>query len=324
MHLQELSSDYMNELTHRRIGERRVGQCLLDRENNLGLMPGKFAIIGIPESIGPRANGGRIGAERAWECFLKVFLNSQVHDDFIIEDIGFIGQVQVEDLQAKSLKKSQQALLRELVETCDLRVKQSIAQVLEAGLIPIVIGGGHNNSFPILQALHAHVKKQIQVWNFDPHADFRPLEGRHSGNGFSYAMSQEILSSYTVLGFEEAFNNQYIHRQRKEGHFKAVELAELFPLDQKIPLLHHQLDMALPLGLEIDMDAVSRMPASAYNPAGFDLTQLRQMLRILLHLRGPSYFHLPEAAPASSIKQELTVGKSLTLLVRDFIRFYPS
>jgi formiminoglutamase len=324
MYLKELSHKVIDQYTHRRIGERRIGQCLLDKEASFSSFRNKFAIIGIPESIGPRANGGRDGAENAWSAFLKVFLNSQVHDGFAPSKIAMVGEVDVKDIQLKSSKsKASQELLRSLIEELDLRVKSSLEQVFNDDMIPIVIGGGHNNALPIIQAAHETLKKQLQVWNFDPHADLRPLEGRHSGNPFSYAHSQELLLSYTVLGFEEAFNNQYIYRQLIEGEFKAVELLDLFPIEEKIPLLLHQLDSSHPFGLDIDMDFVNRMPASAYNPVGMDFWQLRKVLRTILGLKSPIYFHLPEAAPSTTYKQEMTVGKTLTLLVRDFIRFYP-
>jgi arginase family enzyme len=42
-------------------------------------------------------------------------------------------------------------------------------------------------------------RKTINAINFDAHSDFRILEGRHSGNGFSYAYEEGFLKKYFVL-----------------------------------------------------------------------------------------------------------------------------
>lgn len=60
-------------------------------------------------------------------------------------------------------------------------------------MTPIAIGGGHNNAYPMLKGYSLAKKEKINAINCDPHADFRALEGRHSGNGFSYAVNDGYL-----------------------------------------------------------------------------------------------------------------------------------
>lgn len=62
-----------------------------------------------------------------------------------------------------------------------------MSEIVSAGVVPIVIGGGHNNSYGMLRGSSKGLNSQVNAINIDPHADFRELEGRHSGNGFSYA-----------------------------------------------------------------------------------------------------------------------------------------
>jgi formiminoglutamase len=53
---------------------------------------------------------------------------------------------------------------------------------------------GHNNAYGCIKGAAKGLYKagiiplvQINAINLDAHADFRPLEGRHSGNAFRYA-----------------------------------------------------------------------------------------------------------------------------------------
>ena len=55
------------------------------------------------------------------------------------------------------------------------------------GISAIVLGGGNNNSLPVLRPVRAATSKPVAAVNCDPHADFRRAEGRHSGNPFRYA-----------------------------------------------------------------------------------------------------------------------------------------
>ena len=41
----------------------------------------RYAVLGIPEDIGPQANLGRGGAGGAWDAFLPFFLNMQVGNE---------------------------------------------------------------------------------------------------------------------------------------------------------------------------------------------------------------------------------------------------
>jgi formiminoglutamase len=41
----------------------------------------------------------------------------------------------------------------------------------------------------------------VNAINFDAHSDFRILEGRHSGNGFSYAYEEGFLKKYFILDY---------------------------------------------------------------------------------------------------------------------------
>lgn len=89
-----------------------------------------------------------------------------------------------------------------------------------------MVGGGNNNSLPILRALRAsnearERKKGAAVINCDPHADFRRVEdGRHSGNPFSFAHREGALDRYCVFGLHEGSNSEDMLARMETAGFK--------------------------------------------------------------------------------------------------------
>ena len=95
-----------------------------------------------------------------------------------------------------------------VVNDLDNIVFQKIIDLCPSNIIPIIIGGGHNNAFPIVKAMNKLKGNAIHVINLDPHADCRALEGRHSGNPFSYAIKEGLIEKYGIIGLHKAYNNR--------------------------------------------------------------------------------------------------------------------
>ncbi|MBM3186664.1 MAG: arginase family protein, partial [Bacteroidetes bacterium] len=185
----------LNFFTHRN-GETRIGDCNLKNKN------ARYVILGIQESIGPLANNGLAGSENAIESFLRVFLNSQFYEGFKIEDISILGLIK--HISSFSTLENASDQVLEL----DDFVVELLDKYISENQIPIVIGGGHNNSFPLIT--WSSKVKVVNVLNLDPHADCRETDRRHSGNSFSFAIKRGLLNEYAVLGLHEAFNNSFI------------------------------------------------------------------------------------------------------------------
>jgi formiminoglutamase len=320
-----------------REGERKMGEKVwaLKPVERLDDMAGyvekgvRFALLGIPESIGPRANYGRIGAEHAWEAFLDSFLNMQSNRFLTGNEILCLGHIDTGPLQqeASRLDASRPERVEDLRALC-ARLDEMVAPVIEAivqsGLTPVVIGGGHNNAYPILKGTSRGLKVNggIQCVNCDPHADFRPMEGRHSGNGFSYAYSEAYLNRYFVFGLHESCNSE-----RVMGQIEGNSDIGYSPFDDMNDVSSH-LEMALrflnpsplPVGVEVDLDSISDMPSSAMTPSGFRVEEARQFVRTMASKLNTAYLHLPEGAPGPDLHNRITVGKTLAYLVLDYVK----
>ncbi len=329
----------LEPLIKHRKGEIKLGERLqfINETNwdniwNMSKKGVRFGILGIPESVGVQANSGRPGAELAWEQFAIQFANLQSNRYLEGSDVLFLGQVVTKDLQQRAMELSPgdsqyYTKLRSLCQELDNRVAPIVEVLVKAELVPIIIGGGHNNSFPILKAISQELgfPQGIACLNCDAHADFRPLEGRHSGNGFSYAFYQGFLQRYFVLGLHEQANSEAMLKNMD------LEPQVSYSLRDQIGSMGKALEEALnfiersplPTGLELDLDAVSLMPASAITVQGISIDEAREYICKGTAALAPAYLHLPEAAIINAHTDPLLVGKTLACLVTDFIKNYP-
>ncbi len=332
MSLQLLSQSGVVGLIEKRRGEIKLGERIhypeafthaaLDKARMQGV---KYAILGIPESIGIMGNAGKPNAELAWNAFLKAFLNVQ-HNRFLdLNSVCVLGEVDVSFLQkrAESLDSDSSYYLQKLHLLCeelDELVTPVIELIVKAGIVPIVIGGGHNNAFPILKGASLGLDKPLNAINLDAHADFRPLEGRHSGNGFSYAMQARVLQKYAVFGLHQNYNAEYMLKaldSLNTIHYTFLEDLKYFGEDLNKALSFVQDQNKV--GLEIDMDAIRSMPSDAISPTGFSLEQARSYIKTSKAKLDIAYLHLAEGAPNNLLEENL-LGKALSYLVTDFIK----
>jgi formiminoglutamase len=290
-------------------GEKRIGDTLLPM---LAAPSAKFIILGISESIGPMANRGKAGAENTFESFLPSFLSMQ---DFN-HDCACIGYVKWLGAEKKTFT------LSNYVVELDEFVLTILLKYVQLNQIPILIGGGHNNALPLIKWANLKYGK-IDVLNFDAHADCRAMEERHSGNSFSYAISEKLIEKYHVFGLHKAYLNSFSHRFMIDNgaNFTFYEnyLDGNGTLASDIEDLITIKGQDSVLGIEIDLDCIADMPSSAVSPSGWHFDEIRRSLRKLAHSTLKIvYLNLTEAAPISDLEKK-KVGKALAYLVRDFI-----
>lgn len=164
-----------------KFGEKvRFVETLEDLKNHSA----KYVLLGIPEDIGVRANYGNPGASKAWEAALGSLLNIQHNHLTNADNVILLGEIdcKTQMKQAENISKEENHYaekLDELVTQIDHKVSEVIKLIIEAGKFPIIIGGGHNNSFGNLKGTSEALQKPINCINFDAHTDFRALEHRH-------------------------------------------------------------------------------------------------------------------------------------------------
>jgi formiminoglutamase len=292
-----------------RIGETKLGQEISTNDSSR-----KFQILGVKESVGPQLNLGRPGAENAFDCFVTRFLNMQSNRFLTGNDINFSCVITV--------NPSSELYSSDWINELDQLIIEWAIDIYKNNCIPIVIGGGHNNAYPLITAFKKAFNKPISVVNLDPHADFRALEGRHSGNPFSYAAKEGSLNKYALLGLSESYNNEHILNELDT--FKAnycffeewLDDSNAFEND-----LNETFNFisSSEFGIELDLDSIAFMPTSAFSPSGISVDQARKYIRKFASSENAEYLHLPEGAPQTDVEKAI-VGKSLAFFVSDFIK----
>jgi len=337
----------LDALTSSRPGERKLGEVTwrapadADWEASIELARTagvRFVLLGVPEDIGVRANFGIAGACEAWACALPGIVNVQSNRFLSGSDVWIAGSFDVARLMqsAGELRGDvdEAIALRAIVEDMDHWLTNSMYPLFKAGMHPIVIGGGNNNSLPIIRALARAERavrpdSRIHALNCDPHADFRALEGRHSGNPFHYAIEEGSLDRYFALLLHRSYNSESMllamgaanaERPRVAWNWHDDVLEGALGLDAALDAAVAFVAGGDAIGLELDCDAIAGFPTSAYTPSGLGMDQARSlMLRAARDLK-PRYLHLSEAAPSRSADGEVFTRKALAYLVTDHLR----
>jgi len=337
-HLIRLSEEKLHQITASRKGEVKLGERIITVPDDVFVddflrnSDAKFVLFGIPEDVGIKANLGRTGAASAYYNTLKSLVNIQ-HNRYVKGyNLIVLGNIDTTLYQEKSKNlnpdnKEDLKELRNLVCKIDKDVAHLISIIVKNNKIPIVIGGGHNNAYGIIKGTALAKAYPINTINFDAHTDFRALEGRHSGNGFSYAYEEGFLNKYFIFGIHENYTSKGILHRIKENQNRIKYNTYEQIAVRKEKSFSEELELALEFtsdtdfGIEIDLDSVENLPSSAMTLSGFSAEKVRRFLHVLASNPKASYLHICEGAPElSDEKNPNLVGKFIAYLITDFMK----
>lgn len=326
------------KVTNHRSGEIKFGEKMLTVPH--GATPisyikntdAKYVLLGIPEDIGIRANFGRPGAASAWNEAIKSIANIQ-HNRFCKgNQIIVLGQInvleemkEVENLDFNNI--DDRVKLSQLVQKIDKDVSHIIFSIVKLGKIPIIIGGGHNNAYGNIKGTALAKGKPINAINFDAHSDFRILEGRHSGNGFSYAYEEGFLKKYFVFGLHENYTSKSVLDIIKKTEdrvrfntYDSINIRKEKNFGQEM-IYAMEFIKSETFGIEVDLDAIPNIASSAMTLSGFSVEELRQFVSFFAKNKNAGYLHICEGAPDLDVdKNNHLIGKLIGYLVTDFIK----
>jgi formiminoglutamase len=335
-------------LTRVRKFETKLGEritCIADNaslEDTLQQTSSKYILFGIPEDIGVKANQGIGGADSAWFPFLSSFLNIQSNDFLSGDTILLLGHFDFAHL--KFLIESNAATpdekieaYRHAVNTIDEEVENLVKIITQYKKIPVIIGGGHNNAYPAIKGAAKGLHKadllplnQINCINLDAHADYRQIEGRHSGNAFRYADEDGYLNKYCIIGLHENYLQQNVLQDLVNNPFiDFISYEEIFIHERRnfIQAIAHATGFTEETytAIELDLDAVENILSSASTPGGITTLQARQYMNFVAIDCKVAYLHICEGATKTEDDSEdLSTGKLISYLVSDFIKAHSS
>ncbi|HYC40667.1 MAG TPA: arginase family protein [Chitinophagaceae bacterium] len=343
-HLKVYNKPDVLSLTRLRRYETKLGERIQvctegrDLESFLASSGARFVLFGIPEDLGAKGNFGIGGTDTLWIPFLQCFLNIQSNDFFDGSELLLIGHFDFGDLQYlidTTARREDEKIdaYRHAVATIDEEVEELVKLVTAHRKIPIVVGGGHNNSYPLIKGAAKGWHKagviplpQINCINLDAHADYRPLEGRHSGNAFRYAEEDGYLQKYCVIGLHENYLPQNVWTDIVNNPFiDCITFEDIFVHEKRsfIQSVAHATGFTEDTltGLDVDLDGIQNTLSSAMTPVGIQPLHARQFISFAASDSKPAYLHICEGATRlADGRTDATSGKLISYLVSDFVK----
>ena len=182
----------------------RWHQCI--QALSMDSQPG-VVLLGFASDEGVRRNQGRLGAVNGPLAIRKALANLAWHRSDPAYDAGDV-------LCADGDLEGAQA-----------RLGHNVCALLDAGHLPIVLGGGHEVAFGSWQGIAAHlgraVANRIGIINFDAHFDLRdPAHAHSSGTPFAQIAEQCAARgwpfAYACLGVSRASNTRALFQRAAE------------------------------------------------------------------------------------------------------------
>ena len=222
----------------------------------------RVALVGFPSDAGVTRNGGRAGAAlgpRALrEALYRLTPDARAPASFVdlLEATADLGDVSV----TGDVEADQEALGR------------VVAVLLDRGVVPVVLGGGHETAYG--HALgYLTSGRPFGLLNWDAHADVRPLSDGlgHSGSPFRQALEHAsgLARAYTVAGLHpwrvSAAHAAFVHQHGRAVWADALD-------DARVDDVVSGLDG--PVLASFDLDAVDGAPGvSAPGLGGMPVTR---------------------------------------------------
>lgn len=234
------------------------------------------ALLGLPDDTGVRLNNGRTGAAGGPKAFRAALSRYGVADSAggylpLVFDAGDV-------MPTGSLEKTHE------------RVTEATTALLDRGLFPIAIGGGHDLTYPFVRAVAAKHPKLAGIY-FDAHLDVRETAG--SGMPFRRLIEDCGVSALHLHGFRPLVNSlEHLDWFRAHGGRTHPESAKVALPKAKNLFVSFDLDV---------LDAAHAPGVSALNPAGWNVREAEAWVRACGADPRVRCFDLMELNPAYDI-----------------------
>jgi arginase len=142
------------------------------------IAPKKIRVIGVPLDLGASRRGVDMGPSAVRVAGLEAQLESLGH---VVEDAGNVSVALAEQKKPGDPKAK---YLKEITATCTKHA-ELVLKTIEAGKIPLVLGGDHSVAAGTVAGVAEHYRRQNQrvglIW-IDAHSDINTPDSSPSGN----------------------------------------------------------------------------------------------------------------------------------------------
>ncbi len=156
------------------------------------------------------------------------------------------------------------------------RIERSILEILEKKAVPVVLGGDHSISYPVVKAF-AKKFKPLDILHFDAHPDlYEELYGDRFSHACPFAriMEQGLAENLVQVGIRAATGE---HRAKAREH--GIRMIEMKDINDNLSL-----EFSNPLYISFDLDSLDPAFApgvSHHEPGGLSTRQALGILQTL-------------------------------------------
>ena len=263
-----LTPAYLPEFPASRSDDPRLNEVIVsDLSAPMALRPGRAVLLGFPSDEGVQRNGGRVGAAKGPDAIRAILYRLTPADAFSGDDLRKLPPLDLGNLRPLANLEESQAVLGFL-----------IGNILAAGAVPVVLGGGHETAFGHYLG-YCNAGMSPSIVNLDAHLDVRPTPGGLGTSGTSFRQAMEHATfplrpgRYACLGLQPPQTSaEHLNLCRLRGDllFPAGDMrgkcAEFF---ERTCSTLSQLGEPIYLSVDADVASMAEVPGvSAPNPAG--------------------------------------------------------
>lgn len=261
-----------------------------------------FGFIGFSCDEGIRRNFGRIGAAQGPLAIRQALAKMPIHRKrFSLYDCGNI------TCSDNDLESAQAAL------------GEAVAKLLDHGITPIVLGGGHELAWGHYQGIATKFPKELLgIVNFDAHFDMRPLLADNKGSSGTPFLQianahkeNNRRFDYNCIGIQQAGNIQSLFTTANDHETQLVYADDIQEGDSQkvLNLVNHVIyyNQIIYLSLCLDVFAQAYAPGvSAPQALGVTPWQIIPIVRKLASSGKVVSYDLAELSPPFDIDSRTT------------------
>lgn len=254
-----------------------------------------YAMLGFMSDEGVRRNLGRVGAKDGPDAFRQAFSKLPIHQSINLYDAGNVRCV------AGDLEEAQAEL------------GARVCQLLQLGLQPLVVGGGHETAFGHYQGLHKFFQsKEVAILNFDAHFDLRDLKKPSWGSsGTPFRQIYTLLSEqkqkffYYCAGIQDQANTKSLFDFAKQAGVEYRYAADInrapYAMDfiEKVINSHENIYVSICLDV---FNAAIAPGVSAPQPLGIEASYVVEALKLLQKSQKVVSMDIVELAPQFDVQ----------------------
>lgn len=193
------------------------------------------------------------------------------------------------------------------LESAQRNLARAVEQILELGMFPVVLGGGHEIAFGHYNGLCSFTNRPPAIVNFDAHFDMRPYDqGPNSGTMFRQIADQNLHTendfSYMVLGIQKYSNTMSLFKRADKLGVEYVLARDIREYNMKE--IRKKIDRFLENKENVYLTICSDVFSSAYAPGvsspqpfGLDPEIALQLIKYVIHSHKTISVDIAEVSP---------------------------